>query len=157
MCVSVCVFSLRERMGLRDPVLYVPSITEFTDLRGSAGLWSLSVNTLLSCPFHLHKVMFQHLHKITLFSLERAAWIVMGSLSRKRRQSHSLPFSEETDEVFEALRGKWEGESSRRLQGVSLERKTQIRCVFLPEVHVACQLAPFPVVSLLANPTIVFC
>ena len=26
--------------------------------------------------------------------------------------------------------------SSRRLQGVSLERKTQIRCVSLPELHV---------------------
>ena len=27
-------------------------------------------------------------------------------------------------------------ESSRRLLGVSLERKTQIRCVSLPELHV---------------------
>lgn len=66
-------------------------------------------------------------------------------------------FSEETDEVFEALSGKGEGESSRCFQGVSLERKTQIRCVFLPELHVSYQLAPFPIASLLANPTIIFC
>lgn len=80
----------------------------------------------------------------------------MGSLIRKCRQIFSA-FSEEPDEVFEVLSGKGEGESSRCLQGVSVERKTQIRHVFLPEIHVACQLAPFPIASLLANPTIIFC
>lgn len=66
----------------------------------------------------------------------------MGSLARKCRQRYSLHFQKllmrpSRGSVGRAGVGVGGGVgSSRGLQGVSLESKTQIRCVSLPELQV---------------------
>lgn len=136
MCVY---FSKGERSGLRDHVVFTLRVTELTHLCGSVGLQALGVSTLPSCPFHQNKVRLQRFGEIVLSSLERAAPITTGRPISKRR--NSLPGPMKPMGSFRHLVARREGDSSRRPRGVRSGRDAPLRRL-LPELHVACQLAP---------------